>query len=123
MSGAEMRAFLARKAERQAKENQEKLTRARADAETIIQFIIQKYNPTRIYQWGSVLHGSHFTERSDIDIAVEGLSHPFDLHRIIDFAESVTTMPVDIVPIEEIAPEYADSIRSRGKLVYERAES
>ena len=118
--GAEMRDFFARKAERVKKERRTLLAQAQTDARTIIDHIEKTYNPLRIYQWGSLVRIEGFTERSDIDIAVEGLAHPLDLHRILDFAETVTTMPLDIVPIEEIEPEYANAIRTNGRVVYER---
>ena len=121
VTGADVRAFFAAKTKRISEERRGSLSRAQRDAATIIEFIIETYNPKRIYQWGSLVRTAHFTERSDIDIAIEGLDHPFDLHRIIDYAETVTSMPLDIVPIEEIAPEYAESIRSDGRLVYERS--
>ena len=35
-------------------------------------------------------------------------------------AESMTEFPLDIVEIEKISPAHADSIRSKGRLVYER---
>lgn len=96
------------------------LAQAQASARTIIDHIKKTYDPVRIYQWGSLVHTEHFTERSDIDIAIEGLTHPLDLHRILDFAETATTMQLDIVPIEEIEPEYANAIRTNGRVVYER---
>ena len=94
--------------------------KAQAEAKAIIDFIVETYDPVRVYQWGLLVHTDRFSERSDIDIAIEGLNHPFDLHRIIDYAETVTTMPLYIVPIEEIEPEYADSIRTYGSLRYVR---
>jgi len=115
-----MRGFFARKAERVRKAREALLARAQADAGTIIDHIREEYHPLRIYQWGSLVHTEHFSERSDIDIAIEGLAHPLDLHRILDFAETATSMPLDIVPIEEIEPEYAAAIRTNGKVVYER---
>jgi len=117
---SEIREFFARKAARVARERRELLLQAQLDAGVIVEFIIKTYNPSRIFQWGSLVHTQRFTERSDIDVAIEGLAHPLDLHRIIDYAESVTQFPVDIVPIEEIDPVYADSIRANGKIVYER---
>ena len=121
VSGADVRAFFARKAARRAEKLAVELAEAQRDAQRIIDFIVQTYNPLRIYQWGSLVHTEHFNERSDIDIAVEGLAHPFDLHRILDYGETVSNRALDIVPIEEIEPEYAQSIRSRGRLVYERS--
>ena len=50
------------------------LEQARRDAEAIVAMLARKYAPRRIYQWGSVLDGKHFSRRSDIDLGVEGLA-------------------------------------------------
>jgi hypothetical protein len=50
---------------------------------------------------------------------MEGLSRPLDLDRIIDYVETVCSLTLDIVALEEIAPEYAESIRKTGRIVYE----
>ncbi len=119
--GSDTRRFFAEKARRRAERLAVDLARTQQEAAQIIEFIIERYNPRRVYQWGSLVHTGRFNERSDIDIAIEGLAHPFDLHRIIDYAETISSRSLDIVPMEEIAPEYAESIRSRGRLVYARS--
>ena len=35
--------------------------------------IIDKHTPSKIWQWGSLLHPENFREYSDIDIALEGV--------------------------------------------------
>ena len=35
-------------------------------------------------------------------------------------AQALTGFPVDLVQMEKIAPEYAEDIRKRGQLIYER---
>lgn len=94
--------------------------RAVGDAETIMRMLIEKYHPVRIYQWGSLLDRTRFREWSDIDIALEGLNDPLDGLRAIDDAEQLTSFPVDVVELERIHPEHAKTIRTEGKLVYER---
>jgi predicted nucleotidyltransferase len=94
--------------------------RAGADANRIVSLLIEKYHPRRIYQWGSLLAPSRFREWSDIDIAVEGLAGPLDGLDAIDDAGLLTTFPVDLVELERIHPEHAQTIRVEGKLVYER---
>jgi hypothetical protein len=39
---------------------------------------------------------------------------------LIGKAQAMTDFPVDIVQLEKIEPEFAESIRTDGKLVYER---
>jgi len=108
-----------RRRERQA-DLQALFIRACEDAKSIVEMLIEKYHPHRIYQWGSLLTPSRFREWSDIDIAVEGLEGPLDGLHALDDACLLTGFPVDIVEIERIHPEHAHTIRAEGKLVYER---
>jgi predicted nucleotidyltransferase len=97
-----------------------RLESARCDAGRIINHIRQTYRPKRIYQWGSLLDGKRFSERSDIDIALEGLGSVQEFFAILGEAERMTNFPIDIIQIEDIHPQYAELIRSRGRIVYER---
>ncbi len=67
-----VRGFLDRRAKQHKKLLMKRLDRAQRDFDRIIQRIINKYDPLRIYQWGSLLHPEDFSEISDIDIAVVG---------------------------------------------------
>ncbi len=60
---------------------------AKLDAGTIIRHITEHYHPLRIYQWGSLISGSHFSEMSDIDIGIEGITDPATFYRIMADAE------------------------------------
>ena len=95
------------------------LNRARDNFEQIVKMIIEKYHPKRIYQWGSLIHGSHFTERSDIDIAIEGITSARQFFAILGEAESLTNFPIDLVQMESVHTLHAESIRKKGKIVYE----
>ena len=97
-----------------------RLAKARGDFNRIVAHIAESYRPHRIYQWGSLIEGAHFTERSDIDIAVEGIESAQEYFAILRDAEEMTSFPVDIVQMETIHPEYARSIRSRGRIVHEQ---
>lgn len=108
------------------KENERKtalsarLEQARKDFATIVDHIITLYNPKRIYQWGSLIDGSHFSEISDIDIALEGVTDPAEFFKLLGAAEEMTDLPLDIVQLEYVHPAYAEGIRTRGRLVHER---
>ena len=45
-----------------------------SDSGAIVDMIVRKYQPVRVYQWGSVLRPGGFRDYSDIDIAVEGIA-------------------------------------------------
>ena len=97
-----VRAFLARKEERRQARIEARFERATRDARTIIATIVEEVNPRRIYQWGSLLDRSRFSEISDIDLAVEGLSGPAEFFRVLGIAMDGTTLPVDVVELEKV---------------------
>ena len=94
--------------------------KASDDCTSIIKMIIERFNPVRIYQWGSLLDKKMFTDYSDIDIALEGIGPIEDMIELEKIAESMTEFPLDIVELGKINPAHADSIRSKGIIAYER---
>jgi predicted nucleotidyltransferase len=117
---AEIRSFFEVKAQRRAAANHALWLKAKSDAEEIIAHIANNHHPTRIWQWGSVIRPEKFTDISDIDLALEGITNPADFFAILGEAESMTSFSVDIVQLECIMPEFAEIIRQKGKVVYER---
>lgn len=97
-----------------------RLVAERRDCDAIVSAIARTYSPLRIYQWGSLVDDRHFSEMSDIDIALEGITDPAELSAIRSAAEKLTRFPLDIVAIEHVHPVYAGHIRRRGRVVYER---
>jgi predicted nucleotidyltransferase len=97
-----------------------RLLAARRDCDAIVQAVAREYKPIRLYQWGSLVDERHFSEMSDIDIALEGITDPATLSALRGAAEKLTQFPLDIVAIEHVHPAYADYIRRHGKIVYER---
>ena len=91
---------------------------ARRDCGAIVSMIIHEHKPLKIYQWGSLINGRHFSERSDIDIALEGITEPAELSEIRGSAEKLIRYPLDIVAIEHMHPAYAQHIRRRGNVAY-----
>ena len=93
---------------------------ATKDCESILLMIIRMFEPLRVYQWGSLLRPAQFREYSDIDLAVEGITSPQAYFDMLEEAQAMTRFPVDLVQMEKILPEFADSIRQYGRIVYER---
>ncbi len=114
------REFVRRKYAAERAENHRLFEKAWQDFDRIVELIIKNYNPMRIYQWGSLLNPSHFSGISDIDIAVEGIGSAEEYFRMIGESAELTDFPIDIVEIEKIDPIHAESIRRKGRLVYER---
>ena len=114
-----VRAFLEEK-ERKKKEMLNLLyDRALHDFDAIKEMIIKRYQPRRIYQWGSLLDRSKFRDYSDIDIAVDGVDEPARFFKMYGDAEKLTDFPLDLLDINCIEPEFADIIKQKGVQVYE----
>ena len=99
-----------------------RLEQARQEATAVIAMIVDKYGPVRIWQWGSLVHGRGFSEVSDLDIAVEGVTEPARFFAMFGDAERLTALPLDLVQMEKIEPLHAESIRRKGRLVYDRSQ-
>jgi hypothetical protein len=114
------RAFLAEKEQKRMEALHSRWEAAEKDFERIVCHVISTYNPRGIYQWGSLLNFKNFSEISDIDIALEGLSGPEEYFAILGDAMKMTDFPLDIIELEKLDQETADNIRNKGRLVYER---
>jgi predicted nucleotidyltransferase len=114
-----VREFLDRKRESRSSRLKVKWEEAQRDFERIVEHIRLRYKPRRIYQWGSLLDLSRFSEISDIDIALEGIDRPEEYFAILGDAMKLTDFPLDIVEMNKLDPETAEGIRKKGRLVYE----
>ena len=114
-------AFLDDKESRRQAKLDKKFDAATRDFRRIVVMIIEKYRPKKIYQWGSLLRRDRFSDISDIDIAVEGLEDSSRFIQLLSEADDMTDFAVDIVEMEHIDQIHADSIRKKGKVVYERS--
>jgi predicted nucleotidyltransferase len=114
-----VRSFLAEKDSRRRAALDDSFNRANADFDCIVKHIIKKYNPKNIWQWGSLLNRSRFSEISDIDIGLEGINDPQTVFSILGDAMQLTRFPVDIVQMENIGKINADYIRENGRCIYE----
>lgn len=114
------RQFLRRKEELRRAALRRRLHAARRDFDRIVNMVVERYHPARIYQWGSLLDPRTFAEWSDIDMAVEGIASAEQFLALFREASELTGFELDLVQLEQAHPAYAASIRERGRLVYER---
>ena len=110
-----VRAFLDGKRERTRRARTALLEQAQSDARAIIERIARAHNPSRIYQWGSLIETGHFTELSDIDIALEGLRSAEEYFAILGDVMGMTAFPLDIIELEKVDTETAERIRRPGE--------
>lgn len=114
------RAFQQKKREKRKLLLDQKYQVAQTDFQRIVRLIIEKYQPRRIYQWGSLLHKENFSEISDIDIAIEGLNSAEKFFQLLDEAGELTSFPIDIVEVEHIHELQREMIKKTGRLIYEK---
>jgi len=114
------REFIRKKEERIKSEKNPHFEQAWCDFDKIVEMIIKKYNPKRIWQWGSLLDQFFFSNISDIDIAVEGIKDWSTLFAMLGDAEKLTNFPLHLVDIKDVNPIFSEYIKKNGKLVYER---
>lgn len=96
---------------------------ARALLPALLRHLRQQYRVRRVWVFGSLVEGG-FHERSDIDLAAEGLPPGAALFRaaaqLDDLAAPFT---VDLVPFEEASPALRERILSRGRLLDDPGEA
>ena len=114
------RQFLRRKDEMRRAALGRRLHTARCDFDRIVNMVVERCHPAKIYQWGSLLDPRTFAEWSDIDIAVEGITSGEQFLALYREACELTSFEVDLVQLEQAYPSYASAIRERGRLIYER---
>lgn len=114
------RAFLAAKDEARRGALDKRFASASADFERILNAIKADGRAERVWQWGSLLDRSRFSEISDIDVAVEGLPGPDAYFDLLGKLAELTRFPIDLLELEKLDEADARSIRERGRLVYER---
>ena len=116
----ETKNFLREKANREKAKNILMWQEAYAEAQMIIEQIIQEINPCEIWQWGSILQKENFRDYSDIDIGLCGLGSFQELFNAQKIAMEIATFPIDLVELDKLEDNFQKAIKRRGKKVYER---
>lgn len=112
------RLFQQNKEKRKQEELDIRFHQAKNDFEKICDMIIRDFQPTAIYQWGSLLDRKRFTAISDIDIAVTGITDAQQYFHLLKKAEELTRFPLDIVQLEKIYPLHKEMILIEGLEIY-----
>lgn len=115
-----VRVWLAQRASARQQALDIRFREAWSDFRAIVEHLIAHYPVQRIYQWGSLLHRSRFTPRSDIDLAIEGVHEAGDFFALYGAADRLTRFSLDLVDLGHVEPEFAGLIREHGALIYDR---
>lgn len=84
-------------------------------------YLVQEYHVKRVYLFGSLVQVRLFHDRSDIDLAVEGLPSAVYFSALTALWEiNPPDASVDLVPLEDIHESFKDRIITEGKLLYEQ---
>lgn len=105
---------------RVAREREARLARYRraaAQAKMMGATLAERFPVSRIWLFGSILAPDRFDERSDVDIACQGLP-PDRYFEAYGALEGQGGIPFDLVRIETCSEGLAERIRREGKLIY-----
>jgi predicted nucleotidyltransferase len=86
---------------------------ARSDAARIAALLRHAFGVTRVVLFGSLVKG-RFLPDSDIDLAVAGLPAAA-FFRALAQASQLSTFPVDLKPLEDLAPHFRDRVLESGE--------
>lgn len=93
---------------------------ARDVAGRVAELIGTRFGACRVYLFGSLLRqDDYFCERSDIDLAVEGLPGTAYFPMLAAIAREVCSpYPLDVVRVEQCSPGLTQEIRTKGLVLY-----
>jgi predicted nucleotidyltransferase len=83
-------------------------------AREIAAFLRDKYQPTRIRLFGSLLHPDLFHAQSDIDLAVEGIPWPAYLRAWNEVERRFTEFKVDLSDVSVVSDRLRQCIDEQG---------
>lgn len=115
MMGEDLESYRAAWRQRQQAEERlcrEMAARARASAQSMAEFLKDKYGCRTVYLIGSLARGE-FGERSDIDLVAEGIPPEHYVHACAEIA-SRSEFPVDLIPLEKADELIKESLASEG---------
>jgi predicted nucleotidyltransferase len=106
---------------RWAKEEQDRLDRAeqlRRVARECARRLVQDYDAERVYLFGSLLSDDRVHDRSDIDLAVEGLDGDLYFRALADLWKLLPEgAELDLVPLEQAWPTMLERVKSEGMVL------
>jgi len=102
------------------KKREERIYLARQASEACARLLAERYGARRVYLFGSLVGSRSIHDRSDIDLAVEGLGPGRAYWRAL--AQLWASLPpgieLDLVPLEDADPELVERILTEGELLY-----
>lgn len=113
---AEYRRHWRERTAREAARRRELASRARAEARRAAHVLVREFGASRVYLFGSLAQEGWFHERSDVDLAVEGIaSERFFKAWAASGAHS--DVPIELVDLDEVGEPMRKLILEYGELL------
>lgn len=109
-------AYWQRRRVEQELQNQQLAKQARQDLEKVIAILIDDFKVKKIILFGSLAKGN-FSQESDIDLAVEGVS-PSDYFHVLAQVNSMSDRWIDLKPLESLEPHFLQRVLQTGECLY-----
>jgi len=113
---AEYRKFWRERAAREAARRRELASQARAEAMRVAEVLVRDFGARRVYLFGSLLQEGRFHERSDVDLAVEGIA-PERFFKTWAAVGADVHVPIELVDIDEVGEAMRELILEHGELL------
>ena len=106
---------------RERSERQRRTEKIRGVAAKCAEFLGSHYGVKTVYVFGSLIRNKFVHDKSDIDLAVEGLPAREYFSALNDLWDLVPPgVEIDLVPLEDAHERLRERISKEGKLLYER---
>lgn len=115
---AEAVRFMGKLLKERMPESERRARKLREALPSVVQMLVEEFDVRRVVLFGSIVRGV-VDERSDVDLAVEGLD-PGSYFAALSRAEEVAGATVDLVPIEEVPSSLLTIIESSGEVLIDR---
>jgi len=103
---------------REERERQARIRDLRRAAQMCARRLVQDFGATRVYLFGSLCHEELAHERSDVDLAVEGLDGSLYFAALRDLWDLLPAgAELDLVMLERAWPGLAERVRREGVLL------
>jgi len=102
------------------KHMEERRQKAYFAAQRCARLLYQKYGVDKVYLFGSLAKAETFHQKSDIDLAVEGLPSQFYFKALAEiWHELPSGMELDLIPLEDADAEFYKKVLEEGILLHE----
>jgi len=112
----EYKKYWRERAEREAARRRKLAAEARDQAKQVAQMLVREFDASRVYLFGSLAEDGRFQERSDVDLAAEGIA-PERFFKAWAAAGRHSHLCVEVVNLDEVGEPMRKFILQHGELL------